>query len=321
MIIKKRTKPLALQKLEAVIPRLSPHFSNLSELQSDLARRYKGYIGEHKVDRHLGQFADKCTILQDVCLKVDGKEFQIDGMVITSHAIYCIEMKNFNGQIIFNTTLNQFTRSDGKVETGFNHPIAQAEFHQFQLTKWLHTHNLHDIAISYFIAVSDPGTIIKVIGDEEAIGRKVTHGAFIPKKIIAEDEMLQAGGQPKLNHAKIGQAILQANKLYDRDNLGKFDVLSDDILTGVHCPGCGELGMERMYGMWKCPACGDKSKHAHQKAISDYLLLINPWLNNKQCRHFLRINSRALATRLLKRSGLQHQSDRKRWVKPVNQIK
>src|SRR5690625_2780935 len=157
MIIKKRTKPRVLQKLETVIPRLSPQFPRLSELQGELSRRYKGYIGEQKVDYHLDQFAHKYTILQGICLELQGKNFEIDTIVITQQAIYWIECKYYNGTIIFDTILNQFTRSEGKTETGFRHPNTQAENHQFQLTQWLNERH-HHIPVYFLIAISDPST-------------------------------------------------------------------------------------------------------------------------------------------------------------------
>ena len=50
MILKPRKKPLPLQKLEAVIPRLEPNHRKLPNMKEDLAIRMKGYIGEKKVD-------------------------------------------------------------------------------------------------------------------------------------------------------------------------------------------------------------------------------------------------------------------------------
>jgi|SRR5690625_170187 len=314
MIIKKRTKPRVLQTLEAVIPRLSPQFPRLAELQGELSRRYKGYIGEQKVDYHLDQFARKYTILQGICLELQRKNFEIDTIVITQQAIYCIECKNFNGTIIFDTVFNQFIRNDGKVETGFRHPITQAENHQLQLTQWLHERH-HYIPVYFFIAISDRSTVIKVNGDEEAIAKVVAHGAFIPQKIIEKEKALKAGGQSRAGMQPVGAAILRECKEYDFDILRKYGVSRKDIMTGVHCPGCGRLGMERIYGAWRCHDCNQQSKHAHKRSLSDYLQLINPWISNKECMRFLQLKSRAVATRLLRSSNLKYQKEHKRWIK------
>src|SRR5699024_889926 len=61
--MKQRTKSAKLQKLEALIPRLSPQFPHLSALEHELAKEMKGYIGEKKVDYHIGQLSGTYTIL------------------------------------------------------------------------------------------------------------------------------------------------------------------------------------------------------------------------------------------------------------------
>src|SRR5699024_5484456 len=99
----------------------------------------------------------KYTILQGICLELQGKNFEIDTIVITQQAIYWIECKNYNGTIIFDTILNQFTRSEGKTETGFRHPITQAENHQFQLTQWLNERH-HNIPRDRHSPISDTST-------------------------------------------------------------------------------------------------------------------------------------------------------------------
>src|SRR5690625_1955326 len=144
MIIRRRSKHLVLKKLEAAMLRLPKNFPRLQDIQREIGGRYKGYIGEQKVDYHLEILASQFTIIQDVCLKVQGRTFQMDSIIITNHAIFCIESKNFDGTITFNTILNQLTRNDGKTEKGYRYPITQAETHRFHLMNWLHEHNIHN---------------------------------------------------------------------------------------------------------------------------------------------------------------------------------
>src|SRR5699024_7882235 len=144
MIIKRRSKPLVLKKLETVMSRLPPHFSGIAKLQSDITKRYKGYIGEQKVDYHMLQLLHpKFTLLQDVCLHGNSTKNQLDTIVITQNAIFIIEIKNYNGTRIFDTLLNQSTRNDGDRDTGFRNHITQAENQQLHFISWLHKRNLH----------------------------------------------------------------------------------------------------------------------------------------------------------------------------------
>src|SRR5690625_6055326 len=105
MILKPRKKPLPLQKLEAAIPRLEPNHRKLADMKEELARRMKGYIGEKKTDYHLEDLANKATILHSVCLEQNGKEFEMDTILITSQTLYIIESKNYERTITFDTHL------------------------------------------------------------------------------------------------------------------------------------------------------------------------------------------------------------------------
>lgn len=317
MIIKRRTKSLSLRKLDAIITRISIHgnHSLLRELKKQAAKEYKGYIGERKVDYFLDILANQATILQGVYLRTAHKNFQIDTVLITDHVIFCIESKNFDRTITFDTIHKQLTRSNGDQEEGYRYPITQAETQQYFLMKWLQEHNLHSIPIHYFIAISEPSTIVKVIGDQESIARVVAHAELLPKKVMAVHEKIRMNGKEKINRNLIGMRIFNHCKEQDFDILGKFSIKKGDILPGVECSKCGRLGMVRMYGKWKCPKCGHESKYAHKKAIADYLLLFGPTITNQACRQFLNIDCRALATRILQSCGLEYQIDHKRWIK------
>src|SRR5690625_5566190 len=62
--------------------------------------------------------------------------------------------------------------------------------------------------------------------------------------------------------------------------------------------------MVRRHKKWHCMKCGEYSKHAHLKTLSDYFLLFKPWITNKECVNFLQIHSRHVVSRLLKNSNL-----------------
>lgn len=313
MILKKRSKPLVLQRLEAIIPRLQPSFPRLHDIKQDIANRYKGYIGEQKVDFHLDQLPGNYTILHDVYLKPrNSQSFQIDSLVITNQSIFIIETKNFSGTITFHPILRQFTRNNNMNEEGYRYPITQAENTQQKLTHWLHDQHLHDISVHYLIAISDPSTIVKVIGDEQAIASKVAHAEHIPQKIIAHNE--EVSGK-RWTSRKIGEIILSHCETYDFNILDKYGIKQAHLKTGVFCPGCKQLGMTRGHGMWICRYCTHRSRKAHLKALSDYFLLGNSWITNQACQRFLHLPTKSMTTRILKASGLSYQQKHKRWSK------
>src|SRR5690625_2040915 len=124
MLIKKRTKPLPLQKLDALISRLHPNHPNLENIKKDAAIRYKGYIGEQKVDYHLERLTLPCTIAHDIYIKTEQQNFQIDTLILTQRAIYIIEIKKIGRASCRERVYNEETdRSIKKKQADVGHRI------------------------------------------------------------------------------------------------------------------------------------------------------------------------------------------------------
>lgn len=66
----------------------------------------------------------------------------MDTVIITTYAVYIIEIKNFDGILIFDTFFNQLIRHNGSKEEGFRSPITQATTQADLLKQWLHRHHL-----------------------------------------------------------------------------------------------------------------------------------------------------------------------------------
>lgn len=314
MIIKRRTKPLPLQKLEAALSRLSQHHPRLHDINYEFHKLRKGYTGEQQVDYHLEQLPSNYTILHDVYLRPPHrKSFQIDSLICTNNALFIIESKNFNDKIIFNTIQNQFTRISDGVEKGYRNPITQAESTRLKLIEWLSDHHIYSIPVYYLIAISEPSTIINVVGNDEAIAKVVSHAEYTPQKIMQLDEALKKRSANKWNGLQIGKTILGECEEYDYDVFARVGIKISDILPGVICPKCQKVGMERVFGAWKCAQCNHKSKYAHRSALSDYFCLGNETITNTECMRFLLTRSPTQTSRLLKSSNLQYDSYHRRW--------
>src|SRR5690625_2153256 len=137
MIIKRRKEPYEIKVLEALSTRLKNNHPAMQAIKKELARRQKGFTGELKVDYFLESLANKTTILQDVSLEVAGKTVQIDALVITNFSIYCIEIKNIDGTLLFNTTFRQFIQKNGNEQRALRYPLNQVENQRLQLARWL----------------------------------------------------------------------------------------------------------------------------------------------------------------------------------------
>lgn len=312
MIIKKRTPPIEIIKLEAAIPRLAGPLSQ--RLKKELANCRKGYGGEQKVDRFTALLKGNFTILHDVYLYINGSSFQIDTLIIGPHSIFIIEIKDLSGTLLFNFITNQFIRTYNNKEESFRNPIIQATTNKLQLTEWLFKCNITDIPIYSLVAIADPSTIIKVIPEDRDISSTVMHGEYIPHQVLKIDSEL-SGGTKQL-HPKVGKLVLQECQTFDLNLKKEYGISSSSISGGVQCPACKGLEMNRKHSKWNCAHCGHTSRDAHVQALNDYFLLVKPWITNKECRQFLRLESRSVATRILTSFGLQYDRKLKLWLKP-----
>ena len=300
MILRYRQKPIPLKKYEILIPRLRPDFPGIRKIHTEQEKRLKGYIGEQSTDYHTSLLASQFSILQDAGLKIQGKTTQMDTLIVTPHAIFLIESKNFEGIITFDTVLKQLIRDGGQKEKGYRYPITQVELQKVKLKLWLQQHNLAQIPIYPLVAISDPATVIKVLGDQEVIAKMVFHAEYIPKRIM--DIEVRLDGE-KFNHHKIANMILKECIEYDKDIMAEHGVRVGDLLPGVQCPDCKYIGLERVYGGWRCDRCRKKYRNAHEQAIQDYMLLVKPYITNEECSRWLKINSRHATKRLLQGSS------------------
>src|SRR5699024_7650121 len=239
----------------------------------------------------------------------------MDTILITSQTLYIIESKNYERTITFDTHLKQLIRTDGEKETGYRYPITQAETQKRKLRNWFDSHHLTHIPIHYFIAISEPSTVVHVIGDREAIAKVVGHAENIPNMILEKEYAIQKEKDRKerLNHHQIGKFILNQCKEYDRDILADHGISRKELTPGVRCPACGWLGMKRIYKKWLCPECNQTSRYAHQTALKEYFLLMHPWITNKICRYWLQIESSSLASRIFKECNLMYDTKRRIW--------
>ncbi|MDC3415121.1 NERD domain-containing protein [Aquibacillus sp. 3ASR75-11] len=137
MPYKSRTKSLELLVLESLDTRM--HLSDKDKQYYHNLR--KGYEGEKVFDALLEKQQFDCLILNDLLLKLKNTTFQIDSLVIMSGTIQFYEVKNFEGDFIYESDklyknekievsnpLNQLNRSESLLRQliqslGFNFSV------------------------------------------------------------------------------------------------------------------------------------------------------------------------------------------------------
>ncbi|MFZ3589819.1 nuclease-related domain-containing protein [Bacillus sp. DJP31] len=325
MIIKKREKPIIIEKLEALERRLSKTHKKYPFVKGYLGRKKAGFKGELALDYYLNFLPnEKYLIFQDLRLFDGNSHFQLDLLLISQNFFLIIEVKNYSGTLIFDPKFNQLIRisEDGK-EKAFSDPLLQIKRHSTQLRNWLETNNLPLAPIESLVVISNPETIIKATSKHDYVSQKVLHTAFLTSRVESLENNRKDEVLTTKEVKKISQQILKKHHAINTDILAKYQLSENDIISGVQCPKCQYNPMKNRKGGWFCQACKTTSKEAHISAIRDYLLLLGPSITNSEARHFLHISSSSVVKRLLTSMNLPHTGENKgrRYHQPEDQFR
>ncbi|GIN87264.1 hypothetical protein J6TS2_36500 [Heyndrickxia sporothermodurans] len=320
MIIKSRGLPIRILKGEALQNRLPKNHEKQADIERDLKIRWKGYSGEQSLDYFL-QFLPrgKYLIFHDLRLKGERNFFQMDTLILSPFFALIIEVKNYSGTLIFDTELNQFTRINHQnKEEGFQDPIAQARRQHLQLFSWLQERHFPQIPLEYLIVISDPSTIIKVVGQNKTIDPFVIHLDQIVNKIEQFHSYYKKPLLTQLQMKRMAELLVESHTPTQKSILEEYKIEQDEVIKGVQCMKCNSFSMIREKYQWKCTQCQYTSKKAHEQSIKDYFLLIESHITNKKCREFLMLSSSKTTHTILKSMKLIASGEKKGRVYQID---
>ena len=142
------------------------HYKLHREITTNISNMEKGKIGEKIIVDHIKKEIDIYhKIIQNVILSKDGKETEVDIILITCVGIYVIESKNFRGYIYGTDTGKIWTEwFSHNCKYHFDNPILQNQYHiEFM------AHNLNR-DLSYFhsyIVFGDDAKLQKITIQED----------------------------------------------------------------------------------------------------------------------------------------------------------
>lgn len=313
MIKKERQVSGFIVKLEALVRRLPEMEPGRERAISQLNKRRAGYSGEQKLDYYLSFLDEKEYWLYHGLRLSNGSQFfQLDTLLLTKGTAIILEVKNWNGTLIFEPEFHQVIRIHNEKEEAFHDPISQAEHQSRQLKKWMAIHGFPDIPVEFAVVISSPSTILK--SPSEQTSKKVMHAHRLLSKLNSIKKSYPTERLNEKQLKKMNQTLLKKHVDHDIDVMKFIKVNPDVILTGVHCPKCGSLPMIYHWGKWHCPACKSISSNAHHQAVQDYFLLIKPVITSKEFREFTHVGSLNSATRLLSSMGLLQKGEKSQRV-------
>ncbi|MEN8698001.1 nuclease-related domain-containing protein [Bacillus infantis] len=301
MIIKNKEMPTSLKKLQALYKRTPFTHHKYKLIKENLAKQSAGYKGELSLAYPLSLLSDKkYYIFHDIRLLAGIHNFQVDALLLSRKFIVILEVKNITGTLYFDQYFHQLIRTQEDKEEAFPDPLTQINRHTFLMKKWLKAQGFPDIPIESFVVISSPYTLIKTSPENQLISRKILRSDYIPSKFIQLDLHYKTDALSQKELEKLSGILLKNDNPGTIDILKQYGVARGELIKGVECPLCKRMPMDRTHGNWQCPACGLKKPDLHLSALKDYSLLISSSITSREAREFLLIDSKPLATRLLR---------------------
>ncbi|MBK3494808.1 NERD domain-containing protein [Viridibacillus sp. YIM B01967] len=298
--------------MKSLVYRLSQSHPQYLYIQDEIGRIEAGDKGEEVIMFKLDglNLPYEHYIFHNLNLYIES-HIQIDTLIITPYYIMIFEVKNIRGAIELRQNPQQLIRTleNGEIHS-FNSPEAQLEEYTHQMKQLF----------------QEQGLIIPVHGAVVfAFASSYIKETSVKTKVLLRNEICSF-----LHNMKVKESILTVKELKAMKNFllakhrhyhpyplcQRYKIEMDHIKTGVICEVCGDVGMQRAYGRWRCHKCGEESRDAHKQTLREYAWLIDSTISNKECRHFLQIDNVDLAKRILMEYSSQ-KSGKYRYAKYV----
>lgn len=305
MIKKERKEPLILRQLLALKTRLPSNHPKLPSINDHIKRYSAGYKGECSIDYYLSLLNEKdYCILHDLRLADPPNYFQMDTLILSKRFALILEVKNFTGELYFDSIFHQLIQKKEDGIKVFADPLLQLQRQESQFEKWLLNNGFCALPIFSVVVIANTQTKISTDQENTDVSEKVIHREFLPIKLKQIERFNKTIFLQEGEIKKLTRLILKQHTPHYSSILKKFQIAETELLKGVKCPKCGDLPLLRIHSNWYCKQCHSKHKDAHLQSLQEYYLLMNSSITSSKLREFINISSYPFATRILKSLNL-----------------
>ncbi|TCJ04114.1 nuclease-related domain-containing protein [Cytobacillus praedii] len=254
----------------------------------------KGYEGEVMFDEFTEKLISDFYILNDLLFKVNNTLFQIDSLIIISGKIYFFEVKNFEGDYLYNADLDSLYKLPNKEYSNPLHQIKRSE----SLLRQLLQNNGYNLSIEANIVFINP---------EFTLYQAPLNKHFIlptqVKSFIQKLNAVQISNNDESSHLASKLVSLHIKKSpYTHLPEYKFEQLK----KGVNCSFCYSFSISVRGQVCTCGSCGyeESVETAVVRAIKELMLLFPDLkVTNSVVMEWCRIvNCRKRISRILTRN-------------------
>lgn len=266
---------------------------------SDKDRQYyyglkKGYEGEVMFDGFTEKLRSDCCILNDLLFKVNHTLFQIDSLIIISGKIYFFEVKNYEGDYLYDADLDSLYKLPKKEYSNPLHQIKRSE----SLLRQLLQNNGYNLPIEANIVFINP---------EFTLYQAPLNKHFIfptqVKSYIQKLNEVESRNNDECRHLANKLASLHIEKSpYTQLPSYKFEHLK----KGVNCRFCYSFSISVCEQKCVCGSCGfeENVETAIVRTIKELKLLFPDWkITNSGVLEWCEIvNCRKRISRILRKN-------------------
>ncbi|QQK77667.1 NERD domain-containing protein [Salicibibacter cibarius] len=304
MIIMERTVPVQIPALKALHRRLPYNHPKQAIIREDLRKREIGYRGECSLDYYLEQLPNFFRQFRGLRLG----SFQIDTLLVAQTCIVIVENKHFAGSIQFEERIQQFTRTLNGQTLSYPHPLPQVRRHHQLLARWLYERCWPNMPIHPLVAFTYPSSVISSEKPQPSIIR----AEFLPEKVLSIEENHSEHILTDSQLHLLCEQLKFAHKEPKYEPLKSYAIKPSECLTGVHCPYCNHLPVQRTSRSgWHCPRCKRKHSTAHVESLRDYRRLFKPMISNREARAFLHLPTASVTRHCLVNLNLPREGNYK----------
>lgn len=257
MLVKSRTEPTELLIWKSLNSRTK--LSNKDKQQYLNAE--KGYEGELLFDSLVEKLELGTLQLNDLLLQFNNTVFQIDSLIITSDTIYLFEIKNYEGDYVYES--DRFYK---KPQTEIQNPIHQLKRSESLLRQLLQYNGFNINVVGYIIFINPEFTLYQAPLDKPFI---------FPSQIQRYLENLSKGTTKLTSkHHMIAHKLTSLH--LDESPYKRLPVYHyDQIEKGITCMVCDSFSIEVERNACVCQKCDYKESvpNAILRSVNEFNLL------------------------------------------------
>ncbi|MBW8351963.1 NERD domain-containing protein, partial [Bacillus sp. IITD106] len=231
------------------------------EEAAQLANLEKGFEGELKFDERVGRLSKDWLVLNDLLLKSNNAEFQLDSILIAQKTILLFDIKNYEGDYYIED--GKWYYNNGKV---IQNPVSQLERSETLFRRLLQEHGFNIPIESYLVFINPDFHLYNAPRNLPIVFPTQLNRFF--------DNLKKIPTKTNEHHVKLAQKIISLHQEeWPYSNIPKY--YYEELRKGISCACCYSFKLESKRSILVCKNCGniEKVEVAVIRSVEEYRLL------------------------------------------------